>query len=44
MFAPECNKVVTKEVEKLLEADFIREVFYPDWLVNVVMVKNSNGK
>ena len=35
---------MTKEVEKLLEADFIREVFYPDWLANVVMVKKSNGK
>ena len=31
-------------MEKLLEADFIREVFYPDWLANVVMVKKSNGK
>ena len=35
---------MTEEVEKLLEADFIREVFYPDWLANVVMVKKSNGK
>ena len=30
IFALECNKVVTEEVEKLLEVDFIREVFYPD--------------
>ena len=44
MFAPECNKAVTKEMEKLLEADFFREVFYPDWFANVVMVKKSNGK
>ena len=35
---------MTEEVEKLLEADFIREVFYPDWLANVVTVKKSNGK
>ena len=35
---------MTEEGEKLLEADFIREVFYPDWLVNMVMVKKSNGK
>ena len=28
----------------MLEVDFIREVFYPDWLANVVMVKKSNGK
>lgn len=35
---------MTEEVEKLLEADFIRELFYPDWLANVVMVKKSNSK
>ena len=33
-----------EEVQKLLEADFIREVYYPNWLVNVVMVKKANGK
>ena len=44
IFAPEHNKAVTKEVEKLSEADFIKEVFYLDWLANVVMVKKSNGK
>ena len=35
---------MTEEVEKLLEVDFIREVFYPDWLANVVTVKKSNVK
>ena len=25
-------------------AKFIREVYYPDWLANVVMVKKANGK
>ena len=29
---------------KLLEVDFIREVYYPEWLANVVMVKKANGK
>ena len=43
IFAPERNKAVTEEVEKLLEANFIKEVFYLDWLANVVMVKKSNG-
>lgn len=43
-FTLEHNKAVIEEVEKLLEAGFIREVFYLDWLVNVVMVKNNNGK
>ena len=31
-------------MRKLLEAGFIQEVYYPDWLVNVVMVKKPNGK
>ena len=44
IFALERNKAVTEEVEKLLEANFIKEVFYPDWLANVVMVKKSIGK
>ena len=42
--APKRNKAVTEEVEKLLEADFMKEVFYPDWLANVVMVKKRNDK
>jgi hypothetical protein len=31
------------EVQWLLDAGFIREVEYPTWLANVVMVK-KNGK
>jgi hypothetical protein len=33
-----------EEVDKLLTANFIREVFYPDWLANIVIVKKANGK
>ena len=33
-----------EEVEKLLTARFIQEVYYPEWLANVVMVKKSNEK
>ena len=44
VFAQEQDKVIAKEVQKLLEADFIREVYYSDWLVNVVMVKKAKGK
>nr|XP_023887813.1 uncharacterized protein LOC111999933 [Quercus suber] len=44
IFALECNKAVAEEIEKLLEAGFIREVFYPEWLVNVVTVKKNNSK
>lgn len=43
-FAAERNKAVAEEVEKLLKAGFIREVDYPEWLANVVLVKKSNGK
>jgi hypothetical protein len=43
-FAPERVKAITVEVEKLLKAQFIEEVYYPDWLANVVLVKKSNGK
>ena len=32
------------EVNKLLAANFIREVYYPEWLAKVVMVKKANGK
>ena len=35
---------VRQETSKLLKADFVREVHYPDWLSNVVMVKKTNGK
>ena len=28
----------------MLEANFIKEVYYPKWLANVVMVKKTNGK
>ena len=44
VFAPERNKAVMDEVNKLLAANFIREVHYPEWLANVVMVKKANGK
>uniref|UniRef100_A0A2N9H4Y6 Uncharacterized protein n=1 Tax=Fagus sylvatica TaxID=28930 RepID=A0A2N9H4Y6_FAGSY len=44
VFAPERNAAVMAEVDKLLTAGFIREVYYPEWLANVVMVKKPNGK
>ena len=44
IFISKRNKVVTEEVEKLVEANFMKEVFYPDWLANMVMVKKSNDK
>ena len=44
VFAQERDKAVAEEVRKLLEAGFIREVYYPDWLANVVMVRKNNEK
>ena len=32
------------EMSKLLAANFIREVHYPEWLANVVIVKKANRK
>jgi hypothetical protein len=43
-FAPERNQTIAAEVSKLLAAEFIREVDYPEWLANVVLVKKSNNK
>ena len=44
VFAQKRDKSIAEEVKKLLEADFIREVYYPNWLANVVIVKKANGK
>ncbi|RDX65933.1 Retrovirus-related Pol polyprotein from transposon 17.6, partial [Mucuna pruriens] len=33
-----------QETRKLVAAGFVREVQYPTWLANVVMVKKANGK
>ena len=43
-FAPERQKAINEEVGKLLQAGAIREVEYPEWLANVVLIKKSNGK
>ena len=44
VFTPERNQAITNEVNKLLSIGFIREVYYPNWLVNIVLVKKANGK
>ena len=43
-FAPKRKKAINEEVAKLLQAGAIREVEYPEWLANVVLVKKANGK
>ena len=44
MFTLEREIAIKEEIQKLTAANFIRKVYYPDWLANVVMVKNANGK
>ena len=43
-FAPKRQKAIKEEVNKLLQAGAIREVEYPEWLANVVLVKKVNDK
>ncbi|GAV66042.1 hypothetical protein CFOL_v3_09553, partial [Cephalotus follicularis] len=43
-FAPERQQAIAEEVSKLLQAGFIREVHYSDWLENPVLVKKANGQ
>ena len=43
-FASERQKAIDEEVNKLLQDKVIREVEYPDWLANVVLVKKANDK
>ena len=44
VFALERDNAIKEEVQKLTTAQFIQEVYYLDWLANVVMVKKANGK
>ncbi|XP_028116198.1 uncharacterized protein LOC114313965 [Camellia sinensis] len=41
--AAEHTSAIVEEVDKLLEASAIREVNYPTWLSNTVVVKKKNG-
>nr|CAN65306.1 hypothetical protein VITISV_042320 [Vitis vinifera] len=43
-FHPDRQKIIRDEIDKLLEAGFIREMEYPDWLANVVVVPKKEGK
>ncbi|XP_068502519.1 uncharacterized protein [Phaseolus vulgaris] len=38
------RQAIRDETQKLLEAGHIKEIQYPEWLANVVLVKKSNGK
>ena len=40
-FGPKRQKAINEEVSKLLQAGAIRDVEYPEWLANVVLVKKQ---
>jgi hypothetical protein len=42
--APIHAEAVQKEVERLLQADAIRELHFPTWLSNTMVAKKKNGK
>jgi hypothetical protein len=35
-----CNK--EREIARLLDTDFIKEVYHPDWLANPVLIPKKN--
>ena len=39
-----CHHVIQAEVDNLLDTGFIREVKFPEWLSNVVVVPKKGGK
>nr|CAN71017.1 hypothetical protein VITISV_008564 [Vitis vinifera] len=43
-FHPDRQKIIRDEIDKLLEAGFIREVEHLDWLANLVVVPKKEGK
>ena len=43
-FHPDHHQVIQAEVDNLLKAGFIREIKYPEWLANVVVVPKKCGK
>ena len=44
VFSPKRDNAIKEEVQKLPITKFIQEVYYLDWLANVVMIKKANGK
>ncbi|XP_073138332.1 uncharacterized protein [Henckelia pumila] len=43
-FGPEKDRVIAEQVQELLRAGHIKEVQFPTWLSNVVMVPKAAGK
>ena len=43
-FHPDRERIIQDEVQKLMTTEFIREVEYPEWLANVVVVPKNGSK
>jgi hypothetical protein len=41
-FSPNKKAAIKKEIAKLMAVGFIREILYPDWLANLVLVQKKN--
>ncbi|GKV29468.1 hypothetical protein SLEP1_g38394 [Rubroshorea leprosula] len=44
LFGPEKQVAIDEEIQKLLQAGFIRRVEYFEWVSNPVLIKKPNGK
>ncbi|GAA0174049.1 hypothetical protein LIER_27520 [Lithospermum erythrorhizon] len=44
LFNDEKNQAIREEVQTLLKAGAIRELKFPNWIANVVLVKKPNNK
>ncbi|KAL8133185.1 hypothetical protein AgCh_008591 [Apium graveolens] len=44
IFSPERQQTIDEEISKLLKANFIYEIHFPEWISDVVLVKISSGK
>jgi hypothetical protein len=40
-FAQDKKDVIKKEIARLLDVGFIREVYHPDWLANLILVQKN---
>lgn len=43
-FSEDKRKAISEETKRLVDSNFVREIKYPTWLANVVMVQKANGK
>jgi len=43
-FARDKKEAIRTEITRLLVAEFIKEVYYPDWLANPVLVHKKNNE